>query len=447
MRSSKCNQPAQQLHQFFRRLPEQLGKASGFVQRRSKMTSTVFMQTLLLGWLHNPEASLRELSRWSRELGVEISPQGLDKRFNHAAVDLFEALLGEALRYFQQQQPLPISVLNQFAGIHILDSSYVVVPDHMQATFRGSGGNNGVTATAKIQLSFDYLRGCINTLDLGSAHIPDQKSTLHTQFAIPNSLHLFDLGYFKLSVFRELAHQQAYFISRFNTQCLIYLSADAEKAIALPTYLAGISEQRHETTLFIGAQERLPVRMLFEKAPESVAAERRRKAKRRGQRSQKPRTQRHLALLDWSIFITNVPPTLLDFRQVVLLYRVRWQIELLFKLWKSHLHLTALGDTWRAERVLCQLYAKMILMILFQWLIAPYRIQAETELSPVKALQLLQRYHVSSLLICLRTQRNRFQAWLMDFFSELASFASKSRRRKTPSTYHAILATTLPCLG
>lgn len=76
---------------------------------------------------------------------------------------------------------------------------------------------------------------------------------------------------------------------------------------------------------------------------------------------------------------------------------MRWQIELLFKLWKSHLQLTAIGETWWAERVLCQLYAKMILMILFQWLIAPYRIQGETELRPVKTLQLLQHYQVSSL--------------------------------------------------
>jgi hypothetical protein len=47
---------------------------------------------------------------------------------------------------------------------------------------------------------------------------------------------------------------------------------------------------------------------------------------------------------------------------------LRWQIELLFKLWKSELQL----DEWRSEnpwRILCEIYAKLIAIVIQHWLI------------------------------------------------------------------------------
>lgn len=438
MPKNKHNKQAQQLHHFLNEVPEQLERKTGFVKRRSKLTGRVFAQTLLLGWLHDAEASVRELSWWSRELGVNISAQGLDKRFNNQAVALLQGLLGEALKQFQQQQPLPAALLKQFKGIYVLDSTYIAVPTHLQAMFRGSGGS-GPEATAKIQLSFDYLSGCIAALELGSADVPDQNASLHTQMASPGSLHLFDLGYFKYSVFRDLCNQQAYFISRLNPGCLLYDTAETATALDLPTYLSALAGQRHETTLYLGTHERLPVRVLFEHLPEPVAAERRRKAQVRGKRSQKTRSQPYLSLLSWSIFITNVPASRLDFSQILLLYRVRWQIELIFKLWKSHLKLTRLGSTWRTERVLCHLYARMILLILFQWLLAPHRLITDRELSPDKAFQVLQQFHIPPLLAALCHPTTQLTRWLQHFLSDLTLFAQKTRRRKNPSTYSSIL--------
>ena len=51
---------------------------------------------------------------------------------------------------------------------------------------------------------------------------------------------------------------------------------------------------------------------------------------------------------------------------VLQLARVRWQIELLFKLWKSHgqLDKSRSDNPWR---VLCELYAKLIAMLIQHW--------------------------------------------------------------------------------
>ena len=52
-----------------------------FVQRRSKLTGANFAQTLVFGWLSNPQATLEELTQTAATLSVEIGPQRLDQRF------------------------------------------------------------------------------------------------------------------------------------------------------------------------------------------------------------------------------------------------------------------------------------------------------------------------------------------------------------------------------
>src|SRR5215213_6800077 len=59
--------------------------ASGFVRRRSKVSGSVFVRTLVFGWLTNPAASLGALSQTSALFGVRVSPQALDQRFTPAA--------------------------------------------------------------------------------------------------------------------------------------------------------------------------------------------------------------------------------------------------------------------------------------------------------------------------------------------------------------------------
>jgi hypothetical protein len=74
---------------------ERVGRTSGFIQRQSKMTAGVFVQTVVFGWLANPHASREELSQAAALAGVVISAQGIDERLNEAAAVFLRAMVEE----------------------------------------------------------------------------------------------------------------------------------------------------------------------------------------------------------------------------------------------------------------------------------------------------------------------------------------------------------------
>jgi hypothetical protein len=59
---------------------------------------------------------------------------------------------------------------------------------------------------------------------------------------------------------------------------------------------------------------------------------------------------------------------LLSIQEALVLAQARWQIELLFKLWKQYGQI----DEWASHkpvRILCELYAKLLAMVLQHWIL------------------------------------------------------------------------------
>jgi hypothetical protein len=72
--------------------------------------------------------------------------------------------------------------------------------------------------------------------------------------------------------------------------------------------------------------------------------------------------------LDWTILLTNVPAERLSAPEVRVIMRARWQIELLWRLWKERGQI----DIWRSEkpmRILCEIYAKLLAMVVQHWIV------------------------------------------------------------------------------
>ena len=420
------------LQQFLETYAEEVGQETGFVQRRSKLNSGLFVKTLGLSCVNNPEASLNQMVQWSDELGLELTAQGLDKRLNERAVIFLWRLVERAVASLRRQTGVAAAQLEQFKEISIIDSTQVALPECLRLQFAGSGGNAS-SASIKFQLRFDYLGGHISALEVEAGRHSDQGCQLHRQPLTRGSLQLFDLGYFDQSALADIAQAEAYFICRLHPQVGLYKSVKASKSIDLVEWLNHLQGDQHEFESYVGSQERVAVRVLLQRLPSDIVEERHRKAQATARRKGKTYSQSHMALLDWSILITNVPQQQLSFEQVMTLYPIRWQIELIFKLWKSHAKLASVGQ-WRPERVLCHLYARLLALVLFHWLIAPWRFGQWGELSLFKAFQVFQR-HMSRLAQTILAHWQGLEALLEKMNRDFLRFALKDQRKKSPSSF------------
>jgi hypothetical protein len=433
MSSQQFTGKAQQMKAFLKDRAEELSRLMGVVRRKSKLTGSRLLQIMVLGWLDKPSASLGELSQVARDLGVEVSAAGIQQRLTGHTVALLKALAQEALVNFRQKTRLPETVLKPFSAVHLLDSSLIALPDHLQEAFPGSRKQIS-PAEMKVQLSFDYLSGNLNAVDIQTGVSPDQKCELLVEWAEAGSLSLADLGYFKKAHLEAIDRAGAYFLSRLQTQTNLYQLAEDTQALDLPAFLAALPGDMGAVWLYMKVDKRaFQVRLIYARLPKEVAEQRRRKAHANAKRRGKTCSERHLGLLDLALFITNVPSDWLSPRQVLLVYRIRWQVELIFKLWKSQAQLDVV-ENCRLERVLCQFYARLLGLILFHWSVAPSRILPLGEISLPKAFAVFQR-HALRFIEVMRHHGRGLASLLHRISDDFQRFALKSDRRKSPSTF------------
>lgn len=415
---------------FFSQTADTVARSSGFVTRTSKLTGALFLQTLTFGFLDNPDASLTGLVETSHDLGLTITKQGLQTRIEDA-VPFLREMFQRAIALFRHTMRLNVAILRQFTAIYLTDSTTVALPDQLQTEFPGCGGS-GPAALLKVQLTFEFLHGVISILTCQSGRTPDQVYVEDQHYIVTGALYLADLGYFVLARLRAFAAGLAYFLSRYDTKTALFDCTGT--SLDLLGWLQQHPETLFEAVVQIGQHEQLPCRMIAVRVPQEVAERRRYKAREAARRKRQTPTERHLELLNWSVFVTNVPTTMLTAAQVVMLYSIRWQIELIFKMWKSACALDRVAG-WRCERVLSELYAKLIGTVVMQFLLAPYR-DREREVSAVKVVRLIQ-HHVKRVIESIR-DLEQLTATIQNLVDRFLTNGLKDKRQKRLTTYQEL---------
>ena len=128
-----------------------LARETGFVQRASKLTGAAFVQMLLFGWLNNPQATLQQLAQMAGTVGVSISPQGLEQRFTPTAAQLLRRVFEAAVGSVVASDPVTIPLVQRRAGIYLLDSSTMVLPDVLADVWPDCGGRTEPHTQAAIK--------------------------------------------------------------------------------------------------------------------------------------------------------------------------------------------------------------------------------------------------------------------------------------------------------
>lgn len=430
---------SQALHTFFdTQETNQAALQTGFTQRQSKLDGIAFLESMVLGFLQHPQASLNQLSQVSQDLGVEISPQGIDERLNQAAISFLQGRLAAALVTLRAKYAPLKGVLEGFSEVYLQDSTIQSLPASLQALFPGSGGDAS-PAAIKIQLLFAFWSGRLEHLEWEDGRTPDNRYLAHAPHLLAGSLLIQDLGFFNRSLFQRVEDGSAFFLSRLRHDVLFYLVTQPDQPVNLQTFLPGQKAPWAAYPAFLGPQCRLACRMVCVRLPSAVAAQRRRRLRADAKRRSRQVSQRSLQLSDWNVFVTNMPQDKLSLPQLLACYGLRWQVELIFKMWKSQVGLKRMAG-FRPERALGELYAKLIVIVLLHFLMAPLRfllIDQWVEISLPKAWQILQD-RAKDLTRAINTDLQSVQDELEELTHRILRFARKNKRKKHLSSYNRL---------
>jgi hypothetical protein len=203
---------------LFSNSADAVARQTGFVQRRSKLGGSEMARTLVFGWLHNPQATLEELAQMATDLGVTISPQGLEQRFGPRTAEFFQRLLHEAVLRVVSTDPVAIPVLQRFAGgVCLLDSTALPLPPAFAGIWRGCGvavEQDGAGLKAQVQVNL--LDGTLTGPFLHPGCVHDQQAVRRMPPLPAGGLRLADLGFFSIDSLQELHTQQIFWLSRVN---------------------------------------------------------------------------------------------------------------------------------------------------------------------------------------------------------------------------------------
>ncbi|HSI90664.1 MAG TPA: IS4 family transposase [Adhaeribacter sp.] len=350
---------------------EQLARQTRFIERStSRLSGWMFLELHLLLESNGRDFSLSQMCEELFERhGIKLSKQSLDERFNTFAVGFMQKCF-EAV--FQQTLGSGKALLHpDFDGVVLTDATSFKLPHHLASFYQGNGGSNGASSI-KIHQQYELLSGSIRQLAIRDGKENDALLLEGFDYSrVKRELHLMDLGYFKIDHLQALDEAGGFFVSRYKTGVNLYVKEDGHyKQVEWAALLTDLKKGIPLPEVYLGKEEeKLKVRLVIERVPGEVAARRSRKQKRKiANQSKKARYNYQTSalkelLMDYNIFITNTNARQLSQQQVQQYYRLRWQIELLFKAWKSLLELDKIGkmSIFRFE---CYLYSRLLVLLL-----------------------------------------------------------------------------------
>ncbi|MED1476563.1 IS4 family transposase [Bacillus pseudomycoides] len=433
---------------------EELAREIGFIKRKRKFSGSD-LATICI-WISQRVASdplVRLCSRLHAATGTLLSPEGLNKRLNAKAVlflqHIFSLLLQQKIC---EQTQISNHLVSYFGRIRILDATVFQVPNVLENAYPGSGGC-AQTAGIKIQLEYDLHSGEFLNFQVGPGRNNDKTfGTECLDTLRPGDLCIRDLGYFSLEDLDQMDQRGTYYISRLklntnvyvknpNPECFKngaikkqseYIQIDV-KQILNQLQPGEIFELKHA---YIGDKQQLFARVIFNRLTEKQLQKRQAKIAEKEKSQNRTYSEKSKMVAGLNVYVTNIPWEWVPMEQVHELYTLCWQIEIIFKTWKSFFQIHHCKKV-KPERLECHLYGQLIAILLCSSIMFQMRqlllMKKKQELSEYKAIYMIKDYFL--LFQTIQKDNQKLSKILLRLFNLLQQNGRKSHRYEKKTVF------------
>lgn len=431
---------------------ERLARHSRWLIRRGKIDAFEFIVGLVFGQM----SALRlTLNAQASSYSEAVSRQAVDQRYNQRAVTYCKEAFAHCLSESLAQAPTSKwagQLAAQFKAVYLVDSTAFDCPDSLATLYPGCGGAAS-EANVKVLLRYEYLQGQFepkavvpgrrNDQGLASELIPGLRAL---------ELYLLDMGFFTLALLRAFQQAQAYYAMPCPRSVSLWQEDGQGQRIALDlghalrTSDQGVVEWSQVQLGAVSAQA-VSTRLVAYRLNEESAGRQRAGLREAARKQGRQPTAAALELAGWRILLTNAPTDRLPTHALGYCYRIRWQIELIFKQCKSVLRLDVTEARNNIHRVQCEIWARLIAaVVLFRWhahlQIAAWH-QGRWEISFAQVASQLQQRGLA-LAQALIEGGQRLRDWLWGTWRHLLRTTRKGRQQTRKTTWQLLLEHWLP---
>lgn len=350
-----------------------LARETRFLLRQRDLQVIPFFWTLVLGMVATPTDTVAGLQRLYHQMTDTIlASSSFQERFNGALVAWLRAAFEHVVAATGAGRRQLSGPLAGFRELVAIDSTVLRLHSLLAGKYPGTRTNHS-PAQAKLNVVYNVASGRIMIARVAKGTKSETRMFSPGAW-VKDALLLFDLGYFKFQTFWRIQHHGGFFISRLKDGCN-------------PTIKAIHSTHRGRAIDVVGKKLQDVLgdlkRQILDVQIEYRITRKGLPGRPRDDRKTEVLSLRLVALLNektgkYHIYLTNVPPEMLSVQEVADAYRLRWQIELLFKEMRSIGGLDAWPNRKEAT-ILASIYATLLGMAVNRRLLAVLRGKLETD--------------------------------------------------------------------
>ena len=411
---------SQLLRRFKQAFSEQtitaIGRSTGFFKRERKMTPMKMMMSLMSCFAGGQGATLADIQRSYNALSPEsiaykpfhnqLSKPAFARFMQTLASHVLSTLVVEVLK------PARAGLLSEFGRVLIQDGSSFAVKDTLRRTYPGRFTTVS-PAAVELHVTWNLCRESIEQVVL----TPDtftERAELPPADSLRGDLLLADRGYFDRDYLRTVAAHGGYFLVRAPMR--INPMIEAVNSGARASRVVGCKFKEVQGRL--SKDRPNDVRVRWPMGSESLCC--------RVVSSWNAETRQFVHLA------THLPTERYDGAAVSQVYRLRWQLELLFKEWKSYANLRAFS-TAKPAIVEGLIWAAIVVAAVKRYLAHSAQIIAEVTPSTLRTAKCAWQVIPAIIEALLMSAPRRLRAAFMRAIEYLATNAQRAHPHRDRS--------------